>query len=78
MFEVLQFTKAQSITNAEIASSPDSMEAWTHLIIQCQTISKVPRGCCEWFDRNRKCVAEVSLYFKLKMDTLGGLNDPTD
>jgi hypothetical protein len=45
------------------------MHTWTILIIDCHTISKFPGGC-EWFDRHQKCVAEVSVHFKLELNAL--------
>ena len=34
------------------------------------------RGSCEWFDRHQNCAGEVSLHFKLKLNTLGVLVSP--
>jgi hypothetical protein len=53
------------------------MHAWTRLMMDCRTISKVSGGC-EWFDRQTKCVGEVSLHFQLETDTLQFLSVPTD
>ena len=35
-------------------------------------------GGCECFDMHKNCAGEVSLYFLLKLNTLGVLNLPTD
>jgi hypothetical protein len=34
------------------------------------------RGSCKWFDRHQKCVVEVSLCFKLELNTLGFFMSP--
>jgi len=36
------------------------------------------RSSCEWLDRHRECVAEISLYFQLEMLTPESLRVPTD
>jgi len=45
--------------------------------VDCHTISNVP-GRCEWIDKHKKCVDEVSLHSQLEMKTVGFLSAPAD
>ena len=47
---------------------PNSIHAWTRLIMDCRALSEVP-GRWEWFDRNKKRVGEVTVHFQLQPDT---------
>ena len=52
-----------------------TINAWTCVITDCCNLQKC-QGDSEWFDRHQTCVGEVSLYIKLKLNTLGCLNVP--
>jgi hypothetical protein len=36
------------------------------------------RGACEWFDRQQKCLGEVSFHFQFELNTLGFLSVSTN
>ena len=53
------------------------MHAWTLLIMDCPTLSKVP-GACKWLVRNQKLKGKGSLHFHLELNTLEVLRPLTD
>ena len=40
-------------------------------------IFRSPQGCCEWFEKHKKCVTEVSFHFEMELNTLNFLSAPT-
>jgi hypothetical protein len=52
---------------------PESVHAWTRLIMDCSTLSKV-LGRLRMVWQTQTCVGEVSLHFHLELNTLGFLD----
>jgi hypothetical protein len=71
------FIKSQFTTNSEKCPPHESMHSWT-LIMDCDTLSKVPREVKTGLTGVKKPHGEVCLHFQLQLNTIVFLNVHTD